>query len=150
MLDTLLKFGSHRVDYFDQTGSNPQAFAFYVRGGMDDSSHYSHEAKYQLYSGLAVIRSTLGLQNLAAVYIDINTLENIRRPAYEQLKHDLCVGMFKRVFVFNGSALLGCPCAEADLTAACGPVDGFELISCDEDAAIFVQGQLEHIELMSV
>ena len=142
MLNTLLKFGSHRVDYFDQTGSNPQAFVFYVRGGMAAEERYSHEAKHQLYGGLAVIRATMGLENLAAVYIDIDELANLQRPAYQQMKQDLRAGMFTRVFVFDVSALLGEPAAEADLANLAAKVGGFELITCGEDGSIFARETL--------
>jgi hypothetical protein len=142
MLNTLLKFGSHRVDYFDQTDGNPQAFAFYVRGGMAADERYSHEAKHQLYGGLAVIRTALGLENLAAVYIDIDELANFQRPAYQQMKKDLLAGMFNRVFVFDFSALLGEPAAEADLADLTAKVGGFELFSCGEDGGIFAREML--------
>ncbi len=139
MFNTLLKFGSHRVDYFDQTGSNPQAFAFYVRGGMAVDERYSHEAKHQLYGGLAVIRAKLGLQNLAAVYIDIDELTNIQRPAWQQLKQDLFAGMFSRVFVFDSSALFGNMAAEADLAELDEKAGGFEVLSCGEDGSILAR-----------
>jgi len=142
MLNTLLKFGSHRVDYFDQTGSNPQAFAFYVRGGMAADERYSHNAKHQLYGGLALIRANLGLENLAAVYIDIDELANLQRPAYQQMKHDLLAGMFTRVFVFDLSALFGEPAAEADLADLAAKAGGFELLSCGEDGSIFAREML--------
>jgi hypothetical protein len=142
MLNTLLKFGSHRVDYFDQTAGNPQAFAFYVRGGMAADERYSHEAKHQLYGGLAVIRAQLGLENLAAVYIDIDELANLQRPAYQQMKQDLLSGMFTRVFVFDVSALFGEPAAEADLAELAAKLGKFELFSCGEDGSIFAREKL--------
>jgi hypothetical protein len=150
MLDALLKFGSYRIDYFDRSGGNPQAFAFYVRGAMDARSRFSHEAKAQLYAGLALIRSELGLGNLAAVYIDVNDLANLQRQAYAQLKRDLLAGMFSRVFVYDRSALLGQPAADQDVARLGEVVRDFELLSCDEDGSIFVRGGLPSPMLMSV
>lgn len=150
MLETLLKFGSHRVDYFDRSGRNPQAFAFYVRGTIEVDERFSHEAKCQLYTGLAWIKQQLGLQNLAAVYIDINQLDNLQRPAYVQLKKDLRSGLFSRVFIVNQSALMGIPAANADLAAMRSQIHGFELLSRDEKGILFVQAGLQQAELMSV
>jgi hypothetical protein len=149
MLETLLKFGSHRVDYFDRSGRNPQAFAFYVRGVMDIDARISHEAKFQLYSGLALIRSRLGLANLAAVYIDIEQLANLQRPAYLQLKQDLLDGMFTRVFVVTKTALLGTSKVDSDFAAMKKQVKGFELLVCDEESDLFVRAGLQQAELMS-
>jgi hypothetical protein len=150
MLDTLLKFGSHRVDYFDQSGLNPQAFAFYVRGGMDAHHGYSADAKHQLYRGLALIASRLGFGNLAAVYIDVNDLENLERPAYVQLKRDLQAFMFNRVFILEDSALLGTPEADRDFAEISSRILGFELLCCDGQGRIAVPESLQAAMLMSV
>jgi hypothetical protein len=150
MLDTLLKFGSYRVDYFDRSGLNPLAFAFYVRGGMNAHSHYSLEAKHQLYRGLALISSRLGLDNLAAVYIDVNDITNLQRPAYLQLKRDLLDGMFRRLFVLQDSALLGNPAADRDFNELRSSIPGFELLCCDGAGNISVAAWLRHAALMSV
>jgi hypothetical protein len=150
MLETLLKFGSHRVDYFDRSGHNPQAFAFYVRGTIEVDERFSYEAKCQLYTGLAWIKQQLGLQNLAAVYIDINKLDNLQRSAYVQLKKDLRSGIFSRVFVVNQSAVMGTPAANADLAAMRNQIHGFELLSRDEMGISFAQAGLQQAELMSV
>jgi len=115
MLDTLTKFGGYRVDYFQQAENNPCAFAFYVRGGLTAGSRYSLEAKQQLYFGLAQIQSLLGLENLAGVYIDVNELDVLARPAYVQLKRDILENRVQRVLVLDRSALLGSPAADADM-----------------------------------
>ena len=149
MLETLLKFGSHRVDYFDRSGRNPQAFAFYVRGTIAFDERFSHEAKCQLYTGLAWIKQVMSLKDLAAVYIDINQLDNLQRTAYVQLKKDLRAGMFSRVFVVNKSALLGTPAANADLAALRNTISDFELLSRDEEDNLFIRTELLQAELMS-
>lgn len=149
MLETLLKFGSHRVDYFDRSGRNPRAFAFYVRGDIEIDERFSHEAKCQLYTGLAWIKQVMGLKDLAAVYIDINQLDNLQRSAYVQLKKDLHAGMFSRVFVVNKSALSGTPVANADLAALRKSVKNFELLSRDEEDSLFIRAGLVQAELMS-
>lgn len=150
MLDALLKFGSHRVDYFDRSGSNPQAFGFYICGGLDPHSGYSSDAKHQLYRGLALIGSRLGLNNLAAVYIDVNDNGNLQRPAYLQLKHDLMDGMFSRVFVIQESALFGNPEGVKDFKELKSGIQGFELFCCDGLGNIAVPFWLQETALMSV
>jgi hypothetical protein len=150
MLDTLLKFGSYRVDYFDQTGHNPLAFGFYVRGGIEAQSRYSREAKYQLYRGLGLIGSRLGLDNLAAVYIDVNDIANLQRPAYLQLKRDLLDGLFKRVFILESLALLGEPEADRDFYDFIVNIPGFELLSCDGAGSISLAEQLPSLALVSM
>lgn len=150
MLDTLLKFGSHRVDYFDRSGLNPQAFAFYVRGGMDAHHSYSVDAKHQLYRGLALIGTRLGFGNLAAVYVDVNDLENLQRQAYVQLKRDLQAFMFNRVFILQDSALFGSAEGDRDFTEISSRILGFELLCCDGQGRITVPEWLQATALLSV
>ena len=130
MLDALMKFGGHRIDYFLQARSNLDAFGFYVCGGLGADCAYSLEAKHQLYFGLALIQSQLGLKNLVAIYIDVNDVNNLQRPAYVQLKQDLINGLFRRVLILDEAVLAGNPAAEADLATLSEQVNGFELFTC--------------------
>jgi hypothetical protein len=58
------------------------------------------------------------------------------------MKQDLRAGMSTRVFVFDVSALLGEPAAEADLADLAAKVGGLELFSCGEDGSIFARETL--------
>lgn len=115
MLDTLTKFGGYRIDHFEQNRNNADAFVLYVRGGMVAGSSYSLEAKQQLYFGLATIQSLLGLEKLVGVFVDVNDLSNLERPAYRQMKREILSGEIKRVLILDRSALLGCAQADRDM-----------------------------------
>ena len=48
MLDTLMKFGAYRVNYFDtQKLKDPESFGFYIRAEIEEGQVYSHDAKHQ-------------------------------------------------------------------------------------------------------
>lgn len=115
MLDALTKFGGYRIDLFEQNRGNTNAFALYVRGGLVPGSQYSLEAKQQLYFGLALIQSVVGLEKLAGVFVDVNDLQNLNRPAYHELKRQILAGEFSRVMILDPSAVLGHPIADRDL-----------------------------------
>lgn len=118
MLDTLMKFGAYRVNYFESlTLENPNAFGFYIRAEIEKGQAYSHLAKQQLYIGLDLIHRTLGMNNLAGIYVDIDCLNNLMRPAYQQLKRDILSGYFHKILVLDEYALSGCPGAISDLTS---------------------------------
>lgn len=116
MLDTLMKFGAYRVNYFEPLIlENPEAFGFYIRAEIEEGQAYSHEAKYQLYAGLDLIQRVLGMTNLVGIYMDVNCLKNLQRPAYQQLKKDIVAGYFRRILVLDEFAIKGCPGSEKDL-----------------------------------
>ena len=116
MLDTLMKFGAYRVDYFEkQHQRNPNAFGFYIRAEVEGGSPYSRESKHQLYEGLDLIQNKLGMGNLVGIYLDVNCLENLSRPAYHQMKMDIADGLFSRILIIEEKALFGCPGTEQDL-----------------------------------
>lgn len=115
MLDALTKFGGYRIDLFEHNRSNNNAFALYVRGGLVPGSQYSLEAKQQLYFGLALIQTVLGLEKLAGVYVDVNDLANPDRPAYRELKREILAGKIRRVLILDPSAILGHPVADRDM-----------------------------------
>jgi hypothetical protein len=129
MLDSLMKFGAYRVNYFEPSiQRNPEAFGFYIRAEIENGQSYSHEAKYQLYSGLDLIQRFLGMKNLIGIYLDIDCLKNLRRPAYLKLKQDIIAGCFKRILVLDPRAISGCPGSENDLRELAGLVGGLDLL----------------------
>ena len=136
MLDVLMKNGGHRIDYFESgTEIISDAAALYIRAEMPDDAHYDHQAKHQLYQGLAIISAKIGFQKLAGIYIDVNNLENLERPAYQRMKQDLLDGMFRRIYVLDSNAILGHPAADADLRDLYWSAGGFELISYENGVA---------------
>jgi hypothetical protein len=137
MLDTLMKIGAYRVEHFEsEFQADPFAFGFYIRGEVTTTDAYSRDAKTQLYAGLMLIHSKLQMKHLRGIYLDMDYLENLQRPAYVQLKADLINGLFKRVFVLDESALLGTLEAEKDLHKIYLTVGGFELLVCREGECI--------------
>jgi hypothetical protein len=135
MLDTLMRVGAHRIEYLDDT-RNPQAFAFYIRGNKRDGDVICKDAKSQLYAGLLLIHNKLQMTNLTGIYVDVDSLENLQRPAYQQLKQDLMAGMFKRVFILDRTALLGTPQSDQDLQQLFFRCGGFELLVCREGECV--------------
>lgn len=137
MLDILMKIGAYRVEHFESEFQvDPFAFGFYIRGEVDTEGAYSHDAKTQLYAGLMLIHSKLQMSHLRGIYLDVDCLENLQRPAYVQLKADLINGLFKRVFALDESALLGTVKAEKDLHQVYLAIGGFELLVCKEGECI--------------
>jgi hypothetical protein len=117
MFESLRKKGSFRIDYLNPTARGiPEAFAFYVRGEIEEGAAYSISAKHHLCAGLNFIRKNLNCDNLVAIYVDVNSIDNLFRPAYMQMKRDLRAGLFRRVFTFHSSDLLGDWAAVDDLT----------------------------------
>jgi hypothetical protein len=135
MLDTMMRVGAHRIEYLDDT-RNPQSFAFYIRGNKRAGDVICKDAKSQLYAGLLLIHNKLQMTNLAGIYVDVDGLENLQRPAYLQLKQDLIAGMFRRVFILDRSALLGSPQADQDLQQLFFHCGGFELLVCREGECV--------------
>ncbi len=100
MFETLMKFGGYRVDYLnmDRAGSSA-ALGLYVLGDLPAHQSYSRMAKHNLFTGLCVIREQHEDQNLVAIYLDINSPDEVQRPAYQQMKRDMKAGMFRRLCV---------------------------------------------------
>lgn len=142
MLEALTKFGGYRIDQFEQNRGNADAFALYVRGGLVPGSLYSLEAKQQLYYGLALVHSMLGLENLAGVYVDVNDLGNLDRPAYRHMKGEILAGQISRVLILDRSALLGIPAADHDVAELFRQVRRLELFTV-------VSGEVQPIPLES-
>jgi hypothetical protein len=140
MLDSLMKFGAYKINYFDLGSEmNPKAFGFYIRAEIPAGDAYCRDAKRQLYCGLVTIRAKHEMQNLKAVYLDINTLENLYRPAYVQMKQDILNGLFQRVFVLDERALLGEDNANNEIIMLQKQPRGFELITCKNGECVSVE-----------
>lgn len=139
MLDTLMKVGAHRIEYFESVSSiSSSAFGFYIRGEKNTRDIYSRDAKFQLYAGLVLIHENEQMRNLAGIYVDVDALENLQRPAYVQLKKDLVSGRFNRLFVLDESALLGLPAADEDVCNLYIETGGFELMVCCDGECVAI------------
>ena len=140
MLDTLTQIGAYRVSYFSSSQEpNPLAFGFYIRGEKATQDVYSQDAKMQLYAGLFLIHTKLQMRNLRGLYVDVDSINNLMRPAYLQLKHDLINGFLRRVFILDEAALFGTGEAEDDLRMVYETVGGFDLLVCREGDCVPVE-----------
>lgn len=132
MFEVLMRNGNYRVDYLNpKKQSLPQSLGFYVRGVLPKGEAYAREVKRRLYAGMLVIERELGLENLVSVYMDVDRPENLRRPAYQQMKQDLVEGKIHRVFTYNLNDLAGADNAAEDLCRLFQEVGGFDLVSYD-------------------
>jgi len=132
MFEALRRFGGYRVDYMNEAVmGSASALAFYVCGDLPAGAPYSQNAKRRLLMGLEVIRTNFGMQNLVAVYLDVNSTENLERPAYQQMKKDLSSGMFRRLFVWPDCSLLTNLTARGEMLKLYLDVGGFELLTYD-------------------
>jgi hypothetical protein len=133
MLDTFMKIGAYRVERFEvEERMDPDAFAFYIRGEKAESGAYCRDAKSQLYAGLMLIQSKGMMHHLSGIYVDVDELVNLQRPAYRQLKADLIDGLFKHIFVLEAAAFWAPGIVEDDLRQLYLAVGGFELLVCRE------------------
>lgn len=102
MFATLMEKNGHRVEYWHECmRGKPMSLGFYVRGEIFPGDQYSVSARFHLTVGMLVIERDLGLSNLHGLYVDIDSAENLYRPAYVQLKQDLIEGAIRKVFVFE-------------------------------------------------
>ncbi len=132
MLDVMMKNGNFRVDYLNPMPSQPaRMFAFYVCGSVADHEHYGHDVKKRLFVGLDVIKRMMGMENLAAVYLDVNDSTNVQRPGYEQMKRDLADGLFRRIFVLRLDDLFAGSEMMDDLMTFSMTIGGFEVLVYD-------------------
>jgi hypothetical protein len=144
MLDAMTKFGGYRVDYLHHgLEKDLKAFAFYLRAEITPGDSYSHEAKRQLYTGLTIIKQHLEFKHLAGIYLDVDSLDNLKRPAYQQMKQDMLNGMFKRLFVLDERAVMGTSDADHDMLMLFIQTRGFELFTCKN-------GECQPLELLRV
>jgi hypothetical protein len=137
MLDTMMKFGAFRVDYLNLgLDKDRKAFGFYLRAEIPAGDQYSREAKHQLYTGLSIITCKLEIKHLVGIYLDVDSLDNLERPAYQTMKNDMLKGMFKRLFVLDEHAIMGSPAADYDLLKFFIQSGGFELFTCKNGECI--------------
>ncbi len=137
MLDSLMKIGAYRVEHFENIDRiDPEAFGFYIRGELKGASAYSRDAKTQLYAGLMMIHSKVQMAHLRGIYVDVDSIENLQRPAYLQMKEDLIAGLFRRILVLDEAALLGSADAQVDLYQVYIAIGGFELLVCRDGECV--------------
>lgn len=108
MFEAMRKMGGYRVDYMnkDHMGSR-EALGFYVLGDLPAKQAYSHSAKHSLLAGLIMLRNLGEIDNLVAIYLDVNEADNALRPAYLRMKQDIGSGMFRRLLVLDPGDLAG-------------------------------------------
>jgi hypothetical protein len=108
MFESLMKFGGYRVDYLqpDHAGATG-ALGLYILGDLPAGQPYSRTAKHCLFTALSVLQTQQEIQNLVAVYLDINTANETNRPAFQQMKWDMKAGMFRRLCVSSVCDLTG-------------------------------------------
>ncbi len=144
MLEALMKWGGHRVDYVNERAQGQHgAYGFYVRGYLPAVAPYRSQAKIHLYAGLNVIQARMNPKLLVAVYVDVDHSDNLLRPAYLQLKRDLLAGKFNRVFVYRSTDLLGSPAATSDFQQHAKLLGGVSLITFDHDSLTEMDMNLE-------
>jgi hypothetical protein len=120
------------VDYFnEQAVGTETAFGFYVCGELVPQAAFSLSGRRNLLAGFSVIQKELGPQNLVAIYLDVSSPECNAHLAYHQMKRDLRVGMFRRVFIFRSCMLVRGKEMLADLCQLSDEIGGFELITYD-------------------
>ena len=140
MLDTMMKFGAFRVDYFHRGPDIDQkAFGFYLRSEISGGDRFSRGAKIQLYSGLMFIKQNLEFNHLVGIYLDVDSLDNLERPAYKQMKRDIFAGYFKRLFVLDENAIMGSDISNLDLLNFFVQVDGFDLFTCKNGQCVALE-----------
>ncbi len=106
MFEAMRKLGGFRVDYMNKENmGSPQALGFYVLGDLPPRQPYSHKAKHSLLAGLIMLRNLGEIENLVAIYLDVNEADNALRPAYVRMKQDMQSGMFRRLFVLDSGDL---------------------------------------------
>lgn len=137
MLDSMMKIGAYRIEHFENISQvDAMAFGFYIRGELKDASAYSRDAKAQLYAGLMMIHTKAQMSHLRGIYVDVDSIENLQRPAYLQMKEDLLAGLFRRILVLDEDALLGSTAAIMDLHGVYLSIGGFELLVCRDGECV--------------
>lgn len=130
MFETFMHPGAYRIDYFNGAAmGNSEAIALYVLGNLPQQAAYSNQAKHNLAAGLSLIQIEIGKQNLVAVYIDINSADNLARPAYQQMKWDIRLGLFHQIMVHDMLDLAMDAAVMEDLCDLYREVRGFKVIT---------------------
>ncbi len=130
MFEAMRKLGGYRVDYMNKEKmGSPRALGFYVLGDLPARQPYSHKAKHSLLAGLIMLRNIGEIQNLVAVYLDVNEADNALRPAYVRMKQDMQSGMFGRLFVLDSGDLAGDSQTAQDWWMFTRQLERFEVVS---------------------
>ncbi len=121
MLDIMMHPGGYRIDYLNLDAAGcEQAFGFYVCGKLEGDQPYSSQARRHLLAGMHWITCTRNLENLVAVYVDICSETEQKRPGWKQLTKDLTFGLFQRVMI----------CSTEDvINPSIGTLNGYEWIA---------------------
>ncbi len=136
MYEKIRDLGDYRVDYLNQEAVGcKEAFGFYVLGDAAEHASCSIKARRDLLTGLSAICTSLAGRNLVGVYVDVNHIANLDRPAYRQMKRDIQAGWFVRVLVVQTADLLGHPAAQADFEWLSEAVGGIEVTSLQGGAS---------------
>lgn len=132
MFEALMKFGGYRVDYMhnDQIGTS-SALGLYVLGDLPVDQSYSRAAKRSLFTALCLLREQHEIDNLAAIYLDINSPVEAHRPAYQQMKRDMKAGLFHRLCVPSVCDLIGDEQVYADFWNFYRGLEWCEIISTE-------------------
>lgn len=108
MFEALMKFGGYRVDYLQNSRlGNQSTLGLYVLGDLPMHQPYSRAAKQKLFIALCLLRDLHEIDNLVAIYLDINSPVEAQRPAYQQMKRDMQAGFFRRICVSSIRDLVG-------------------------------------------
>ena len=99
MLSNLMRSKeSHYVDYLNaNVMGTGRAFGIYVRGETENNQAYSTEAKHRLYTSLDYVRRYLNEKEVAAIYVDVFSKENLAVKAFRKLVQDIKKGKFTKV-----------------------------------------------------
>lgn len=134
MFEALRKLGGYRIDYMNREimGSS-DALGFYILGNLPAGQPYSHSAKHSLLAGLIVLRDLGEIENLVAIYLDVNEAGNALRPAYVRMKQDMRSGMFRRLFVLDANDLAGDSQTAQDWWMFTRQLKRFEVVSFGDE-----------------
>ena len=151
MFEAMMKFGGYRIDYMNREhAGKPAALGLYVLGDLPAQQSYSRVAKHNLFTGLVLIREQHEEQNLVAVYLDIASPYDAHRPAYQQMKHDINAGMFRRLLVPSVHDLSGDEDMSADFWNFYRALEWIEILSTDSGAMTPVHfHQIVNVPLVS-
>ncbi len=143
MLDTLMKSGAYRVDYFNLLARGSEdATGLYVCGSLNDAEGYSVSAKRHLYAGLLVVEELLGMRNLVGVYVDVDPAGCSGRQAFRALREDILHGAVKKVLVMSPAEQLADPEFRLEWAELFNLVPGLKMLSYSEE-----RSALEPVEL---
>lgn len=152
MFETLMKFGGYRVDYMrnDRVGK-PAALGLYVLGDLPANQSYSREAKHHLFTALCLLRDQHEIDNLVAIYLDVNSPVETHRPAYQQMKRDMKAGLFRRLCVPSICNLAGDDLMAEDFWKFYRELEWCEITSIDSGSLVPVMfSEINNCQMVGV